>query len=141
MTCRLSLARPRTSSTPELPQVQWQTGRDAQLPTQVKVLEIGRAAWWPSADDPHPNKRTVAGEIHVPGDLVPHCQIMHFVLEYAVVFNVLQAMGFSPMGTHKGPLLSEIVEIATAHARGPRPRTYVPLEYRDDIPRPQPLGR
>ncbi|KAI0671684.1 hypothetical protein C8Q78DRAFT_791238 [Trametes maxima] len=99
-------------------------------PTTVKTIERAAASWWkgPSTEEPALTK-TFAGELLVPGDLVPACQILHYGHEYEIAFHGLSAIGFTQNVLPKKPLLTEAVGVVTAFAQAPQPRSYIPPEY------------
>ncbi|CAA7267040.1 unnamed protein product [Cyclocybe aegerita] len=91
--------------------------------------DTGRAVWWPStAADAHSdsNTRYLEGEIRLEKDLRPTSEMGHFSISYAVVLCPFTAVGFSSDST---ALLSEPVEIATMHPKGPRTNAYSPPAY------------
>ncbi|KJA16442.1 hypothetical protein HYPSUDRAFT_147727 [Hypholoma sublateritium FD-334 SS-4] len=97
------------------------------------VEDMGSASWWPSADVPStPNTRYLEGEIRLPKDLRPTSEMGHFSISYTAVLGPFTAVGFTSEST---ALLSEPVEIATFHAKGPRTNAYAPPAY--DLPSPR----
>ncbi|KAF5372740.1 hypothetical protein D9615_010121 [Tricholomella constricta] len=75
------------------------------------VKEVGSATWWPSAGVRyHSSVRHMEGEIRLAKDLRPSTVVGHFSI-------------------YTRSLLSEPVEIATMHAKGPRPQAYSPPAY------------
>ena len=113
----------------------------------MTCYERAVASWWRVSGDPWPpSTRTFAGELLIPGDLVPASHILHYghevscsalglchllmpTMQYELVLYPLTAVGFSPVTSPKHALLSEPVAIVTAFAQGPRPRSYIPPEY------------
>ncbi|OCH94826.1 hypothetical protein OBBRIDRAFT_788829 [Obba rivulosa] len=99
---------------------------------EMRSQELETAVWWRSAEDTlvqDRNKRSFSGEIQIPTHLAPRCSILSFTLDYAVVLYPFQVVGFSSATSPKEPLISQKVEIVTAHAAGPRPRAYAPPGY------------
>ncbi|KAG5338117.1 hypothetical protein C0989_008195 [Termitomyces sp. Mn162] len=96
-------------------------------PWNETVENIASAVWWPSAgtDDP-PGVRHLEGEIKLGKDLRPTTSIGRFSVTYHVV---LCPFNMPHSSSEDRSLLSEPVEIATMHARGPRPRAYSPPAY------------
>jgi hypothetical protein len=98
------------------------------------VENAGTAVWWPSNDAiNNDSTRYFEGEIRLAKDLRPTSTMGHFSISYAVVLGPFVAVGFS---SDSEALLSEPVEIATMHAKGPRTNTYSPPDY-DHHPRPR----
>ncbi|KAI0833421.1 hypothetical protein BC628DRAFT_1414218 [Trametes gibbosa] len=106
-----------------------------RLATQVtmKSFERASASWWrtPAADRVGRPTKVFAGELLVPEDLVPACHILHYGHEYELNFYGWSVVGFTPNAGLKIPLLSEPVGVVTAFAQAPRPRSYIPPEYRN----------
>ncbi|KAJ8495957.1 hypothetical protein ONZ51_g1381 [Trametes cubensis] len=107
-----------------------------RLPAQltVKAFERASASWWKfpsptSASAPAPTTKTFAGELLIPEDLVPGCQILHYGHEYELCLYPFNVVGFTPSTPQKKPLLSERVGIVTAFAQAPRPLSYIPPRY------------
>ncbi|KIM40544.1 hypothetical protein M413DRAFT_445987 [Hebeloma cylindrosporum] len=106
------------------------------------VEDMGRAVWWPSTDArSDADIRHLEGEIKLAKDLRPTSEMGHFSISYAVVLCPFTATGFS---SDSAALLSEPVDIATFHAKGPRTNAYAPPAYdsssrRNDGPYPQTL--
>ncbi|TFK94068.1 hypothetical protein K466DRAFT_477317 [Polyporus arcularius HHB13444] len=103
--------------------------------TTMKCYDRGNASWWRApVDGAHfiAPAKVFAGEIMVPEDLVPGCQILHYGHEYEVVLYPLTAVGFTPNAPPEEILVSERVTIVTAFAQGPRPRPHVPPEYNSE---------
>ncbi|OJT03374.1 hypothetical protein TRAPUB_6043 [Trametes pubescens] len=100
-----------------------------EVQTTIKTLERATASWWrvPAVDEP--GVKAFAGELRVPADLVPACQILYYGHEYELVFQGLGAVGFTPITASKKPLLVEPITIVTAFAQAPRARSYIPPEY------------
>ncbi|GBE88581.1 hypothetical protein SCP_1303980 [Sparassis crispa] len=117
-----------------------ETSAEEQPLKEVRSRSIGRAVWWPPENEVQlPNRRTLAGEIHIPEAVSPRCHILNFNLDHMVVIEPFQAVGFIP--SEKKPLLRESVEIVTAFAEGPRPRAYMPPHYDgEDLEEPRPVG-
>ncbi|KAF8071809.1 hypothetical protein FPV67DRAFT_1560575 [Lyophyllum atratum] len=94
---------------------------------QETVEDVGSASWWPSAGvRSHSSVRHMEGEIKLAKDLRPTTAVGHFSITYHVVlhpFNVPHCT------SDNRSLLSEPVEIATMHAKGPRPHVYSPPAY------------
>ncbi|KAI0368609.1 hypothetical protein BV20DRAFT_968964 [Pilatotrama ljubarskyi] len=98
--------------------------------TTVKTYERAFASWWRnSSESQGESTKTFAGELLVPDNLVPACQILHYGHGYELAFCTLSAVGFTPAVAQKKALLSVPVGIVTAFAQGPRPRPYRPPEY------------
>ncbi|KAI0635876.1 hypothetical protein C8Q77DRAFT_1155628 [Trametes polyzona] len=97
----------------------------------VKTYERAHVQWWraPTVGSAETDTKTFAGELAVPDDLVPPCQILHYGHEYELVFHGLEAVGFTPTAGSKKTYLSEPVVIVSAFAQGPRPKSYIPPEY------------
>jgi len=88
---------------------------------------MGKAVWWPSTDTrSDQNTRHLEGEIKLAKDLRPTSEMGHFSISYAVVLCPFTAAGFS---SDSAALLSEPVDIATMHAKGPRTNAYAPPAY------------
>ncbi|TFK40192.1 hypothetical protein BDQ12DRAFT_680492 [Crucibulum laeve] len=88
------------------------------------------AVWWPSleaAEDSSLCTRTVNGELHLKIDMKPTSAMAHFRVEYTLVLFPFDAIAFESADTE--PLALQSVEITTAYAPGPRPRTYAPPGY------------
>ncbi|KAI0327814.1 hypothetical protein GY45DRAFT_1327117 [Cubamyces sp. BRFM 1775] len=108
-----------------------------RLPAQltVKAFERASASWWklPSpttgASASAPTTKAFAGELLIPEDLVPGCQILHYGHEYELCLYPFNVVGFTPSTPQKKPLLSERVGIVTAFAQAPRPLSYIPPQY------------
>ncbi|RPD60021.1 hypothetical protein L226DRAFT_486562 [Lentinus tigrinus ALCF2SS1-7] len=100
--------------------------------TTMKCYDRGNASWWHAPlDAAHASTsaKVFAGEIAVPEDLTPGCQILHYGHEYEVVLYPLTPVGFTPNAPPTEALVSEVVTIVTAFAQGPRPSSHVPPEY------------
>ncbi|KDR78972.1 hypothetical protein GALMADRAFT_63777 [Galerina marginata CBS 339.88] len=101
------------------------------------VEDMGTAVWWPSTDSRSDSTcRYLEGEIRLAKDLRPTSEMGHFSISYAAVLCPFIAVGFS---SDSAALLSEPVEVATMHAKGPRtnaysPPAYDPLSRRNDDP-------
>lgn len=105
------------------------------------VEDVATAVWW--AAPPHEacrsdaHTRHLEGEIPLPKDLRPSCEIAHFSISYSVVLSPFKAANYS---SDSATMVSEPVEIATMYAKGPRPNTYAPPAYDagrgDDLTRP-----
>ncbi|GLB40290.1 hypothetical protein LshimejAT787_0801610 [Lyophyllum shimeji] len=94
---------------------------------QETVEEVGSASWWPSAGiRSHSGVRHLEGEIKLAKDLRPSTAIGHFSISYQVVLHPFDVTNCT---SESRPLLSEPVEIATMHAKGPRPHAYSPPAY------------
>ncbi|EIW57486.1 uncharacterized protein TRAVEDRAFT_29565 [Trametes versicolor FP-101664 SS1] len=95
----------------------------------IKTIERASASWWrvPAVDEP--GVKAFAGELRVPAELAPACQILHYGHEYELIFRGLGAVGFTLVTESKKPLLVEPITIVTAFAQAPRARSYVPPEY------------
>ncbi|KAH9850287.1 hypothetical protein C2E23DRAFT_735463 [Lenzites betulinus] len=105
-----------------------------RLATQVIVKSYDRAnaSWWrtPSEDSLNGKTKVFAGELIIPEELVPACQILHYGHEYELAFRGWSVVGFTPNVDSKKPLLTEPVGVVTAFAQAPRPRSYIPPEYK-----------
>jgi len=118
-------------ATYELDLLQYHDATNTHRSLETKTRQISRAGWQlqPLNDDPasgqRPTTRILYGELHIPEDTPPRCHILNFQLEYAVVMNSFQAIGFTTASTSE-PLLSESVVVGTAFASGPHPRAYLP---------------
>lgn len=96
------------------------------------VQEVGSASWWPSAGvQSHPNARHMEGEIKLAKDLRPSTAIGHFSVSYHVSLQQFDVPHYQAQ--EKRPLVSEPVEIATTHAKAPRPKAYAPPEYTSTV--------
>ncbi|KAF8968052.1 hypothetical protein BDZ97DRAFT_449634 [Flammula alnicola] len=94
------------------------------------VEDMGTAVWWPSTDSrSDSNTRHLEGEIRLAKDLRPTSEMGHFSISYSAVQCPFAAVGFT---SDTAALLSEPVEIATMHAKGPRTNAYAPPAY--DLP-------
>ncbi|PIL35629.1 hypothetical protein GSI_02357 [Ganoderma sinense ZZ0214-1] len=103
-----------------------------RLSAQITVKSQIRATakWWKfSSSNPAPSTRAFAGELLVPADLPPACQILHYGHEYEFAFTSLSAVGFTPTAPSKNAFLTEPINIVTAFSQGARPRSYIPPEY------------
>jgi len=90
--------------------------------------DVASAVWWPSGTSrSNPCTRHLEGEIRLAKDLRPSSAIAHFSITYSVVLCAFDVAGYSSIDS--GPLLAEPVEIATMHAKGPRPKVYSPPAY------------
>ncbi|KAF5391526.1 hypothetical protein D9757_002502 [Collybiopsis confluens] len=86
------------------------------------------ASWWtPSAQlsEKETFRRNLCGEIVLPPNLKPTTFIGRFRLEYSVVLFSFDSVGFEPSGD-QNILLTHPVQIATAFAPGPLPKSYAP---------------
>ncbi|KZT07606.1 uncharacterized protein LAESUDRAFT_650910 [Laetiporus sulphureus 93-53] len=93
---------------------------------ETRHHEIARAVWTHLDDDPaRPHRRKLAGEIHIPEHTAPRCSFLKLQIKHTVVLDKFEAEGFVQAESMISPLLSEKVEIATAHAPGPKPRKYI----------------
>ncbi|KAF8150704.1 hypothetical protein B0H34DRAFT_149037 [Crassisporium funariophilum] len=91
------------------------------------VEDMGSAVWWPSSDNRSDSTtRHLEGEIRLAKDLRPTSEMGHFSISYAVVLCPFNAVGFTSDST---VLISEPVQIATMHAKGPRTNAYSPPAY------------
>ncbi|KAF9563247.1 hypothetical protein CPC08DRAFT_761006 [Agrocybe pediades] len=93
------------------------------------VEDMGMAVWWPSIAVDASSTSTVRhleGEIRLAKDLRPTSEMGHFSISYAVVLSPFTAVGIS---ADSATLLSEPVEIATMHPKGPRTNAYSPPAY------------
>ncbi|KAH9481700.1 hypothetical protein JR316_0006227 [Psilocybe cubensis] len=91
------------------------------------VEDMGTAVWWPSTDSRSTSAvRYLEGEIRLAKDLRPTSEMGHFSISYSVVLSPFAAVGFS---CESAALLSEPIEIATMHAKGPRTNAYSPPAY------------
>ncbi|KAF9524862.1 hypothetical protein CPB83DRAFT_773149 [Crepidotus variabilis] len=93
------------------------------------VEDVGKAVWWPSTSQDARSDATtrhLEGEIRLAKDLRPTSEMGHFSISYAVVLSPFTATGFM---SDSAALLSEPVEIATMHPRGPRTNAYAPPAY------------
>lgn len=108
------------------------------------VEDMGTAVWWPSAGiRSKSNIRHLEGEIKLAKDLRPTTSVGHFSIsvstsaiplfffthllhQYQVVLRPFDVPYFT---SDSWSLLSEPVEIATMHAKGPRPHAYSPPAY------------
>ncbi|RDB25527.1 hypothetical protein Hypma_006735 [Hypsizygus marmoreus] len=92
------------------------------------VEEVSTAVWWPSASlSSTPTSRHLEGEIKLGKDLRPTTSAGHFSISYQVVLRPFDVPHFA--SENRSLLLSEPVEIATMHAKGPRPQAYSPPPY------------
>ncbi|KAJ3564409.1 hypothetical protein NP233_g8319 [Leucocoprinus birnbaumii] len=92
------------------------------------VEDVGSASWWPSRTvQSNTYTRELEGEIQLPKDLRPSSDMGHFSISYSVALNPFEAAGFQP--DSGATLVSEPVEIATMHARGPRATPFAPPSY------------
>ncbi|KAF8896106.1 hypothetical protein BD779DRAFT_1433414 [Infundibulicybe gibba] len=91
------------------------------------VEDVGSAVWWAAAN-PASNAyaRHLEGEISLAKDLRPSSAMGHFSITYSVVLCPFDAANFT---SDSASLLSEPVEIATMHAKAPRPVAYAPPAY------------
>ncbi|KAF9048581.1 hypothetical protein BJ165DRAFT_1526021 [Panaeolus papilionaceus] len=97
------------------------------------VEDMGTAIWWPATDaQNNATTRHLEGEIKLEKDLRPTSEMGHFSISYSVALCAFAAVGFQSDGPNS-TLLSEPVEIATMHPRGPRTNAYAPPAY--DTPR------
>jgi hypothetical protein len=94
------------------------------------VEDVGSAVWWPSSDSPVTENdlhvRQLEGEIKLAKDLRPSSEMAHFSLQYFVVLCPFKAANYT---SDTSALLSEPVDIATMHAKGPKPKSYAPPAY------------
>ncbi|KAJ8494406.1 hypothetical protein ONZ45_g13242 [Pleurotus djamor] len=98
------------------------------------VEDVGRAVWWPSLNGRGDDFiRYLDGEIKLAKDLKPSCSIAHFSVSYSVDICPFDSPGFS--SSHTERLHSQVVDIATMYARGPKPRSYAPPNYSSSAPR------
>ncbi|KAI9057333.1 hypothetical protein FKP32DRAFT_1615457 [Trametes sanguinea] len=98
--------------------------------TTVKCIVRATASWWKApCTGVSEMTRTFAGELLVPEDLVPACQILHYGHEYELCLYPFRAIGFTPSAPMTAALVSEPVNIVTAFAQGPRPLSYIPPRY------------
>ncbi|CAL1710189.1 unnamed protein product [Somion occarium] len=86
--------------------------------------EIKSAVWWPTRHGT--TYRALDGEIHLPRELKPSCCIGRFRLSYTIDVYPLKAVAFIPDSEDARPLASQVVDMVTAYAPGPRPRVYCP---------------
>ncbi|KAF9466644.1 hypothetical protein BDZ94DRAFT_1157821 [Collybia nuda] len=102
------------------------------------IEEMGTAVWWPCMSlSSSAHSRHFEGEVKLPKDLRPTSAMGHFSISYSLVlrpFNVVHLVSDSRS------LLSEPVEIATMHSKGPRPQAYAPPAY-DTTPAIRPHDR
>lgn len=99
----------------------------AEVAWNESVADMGAATWWPSPNYRRdPSARYLDGEIKLAKDLRPTSAVAHFKVAYSVVLRPFQVAHFCP--DMQGSL-SEPVEIATMHAKGPRPHAYSPPAY------------
>jgi hypothetical protein len=91
------------------------------------VEDMGTATWWPSTDARSDSTtHHLEGEIRLAKDLRPTSEMGHFSISYAAILCPFTAVGYS---SDSAALLSEPVEIATMHAKGPRTNAYSPPAY------------
>ncbi|KAI1797174.1 hypothetical protein LXA43DRAFT_877820 [Ganoderma leucocontextum] len=96
------------------------------MKTQIRAT----AKWWKISTAGTPTSvRTFAGELLVPEDLAPACQILHYGHEYELAFTSFSAVGFAPTVPSKNAFLTEPINIVTSFSPGARPRSYIPPEY------------
>jgi len=94
------------------------------------IEDVNSAVWWPSVEGGRAadyNWRRLDGEIRLPKDLKPSSAVAHFSISYAVVLCPFEAEQFKSADAR--PLQVEPVEIATKHARGPKPKPFSPPGY------------
>ncbi|KAJ7285202.1 hypothetical protein C8J57DRAFT_1290710 [Mycena rebaudengoi] len=109
---------------------------DANADLSVDPVEdIAAASWWPTQDHAQGTqhgvrRRRLEGEIQLPANLKPSCQIAHFAVEYTVEVLPFKAIAFVSVDDTGQPLLSQRVEVTTMFARDcPRPRTFAAPQY------------
>ncbi|KAG6900823.1 hypothetical protein C0993_000142 [Termitomyces sp. T159_Od127] len=96
-------------------------------PWKESVEDIGSAIWWlPAGTGGQPGVRHLEGEIKLGKDIRPTTSMSHFSITYHVV---LRPFNVPHSSSEDRSLISEPVEIATMHARGPRPQAYSPPAY------------
>jgi hypothetical protein len=94
------------------------------------VEVMNSAVWWPSVEGGRStewNSRRLDGEIRLAKDLQPSSAVAHFSVNYVVTLCPFEAEQFKSAETQ--PLLTLPVEIATKHARGPKPKPFSPPGY------------
>ncbi|KAL0954347.1 hypothetical protein HGRIS_003341 [Hohenbuehelia grisea] len=92
------------------------------------IEDVGRAIWWPTLDGRGDEFiRYLEGEIPLAKDLKPSCNVAHFSISYFVTVCPFDSTGFA--SSDSDSLLSEPVEIASMHAKGPKPRSCAPPSY------------
>jgi hypothetical protein len=95
---------------------------------QESLREFAKAVWLPSVTMQSDRfNRHLEGEIRIPKDSKPTTLIDHFSISYSVVLRSFNVSGFKSANSEI--LLSEVVDIATTHARIPRSIAYAPPAY------------
>ncbi|KAM5535990.1 hypothetical protein V8D89_010430, partial [Ganoderma adspersum] len=123
---RLALVERTTFGDDNRPRFSRRLSAQVTMKSQIRAT----AKWWRfSTSNPTPSTRTFAGELLVPEDLPPACQILHYGHEYELAFTSLSAVGFTPAAPSKNAFLTEPINIVTAFSQGVRPRSYIPPEY------------
>jgi hypothetical protein len=93
------------------------------------VEEVSNASWWPSTTMSNTaTTRHLEGEVRLPKDMRPSSDMGHFSISYTLALCPFEVAGFKP-DTPNVTLISEPVEIATLHAKGPRVLPYSPPAY------------
>ncbi|KAH7909934.1 hypothetical protein BJ138DRAFT_1066149 [Hygrophoropsis aurantiaca] len=85
---------------------------------------VASAMIWLARDNDDSHTRYLEGEIPLPNDLTPSTILDDFEVSYSVVLLPFEVHGFTPHRPDNDPLSEVSVEIATAYAPGPRPRSY-----------------
>ncbi|KAJ3555049.1 hypothetical protein NM688_g2788 [Phlebia brevispora] len=105
-----------------------------QGPLVTQSTDIASGKFWQAdvSRDKEAGSRELVGEIIVPADVSPACDILDLALGYAVVVHSFKAAGFTPAAQSAKPLLKEDIKIATLPAAGPLPLPRTPPSYEDD---------
>ncbi|KAJ7177035.1 hypothetical protein C8R46DRAFT_889265 [Mycena filopes] len=107
----------------------------SMMPTSVdaaqEFTDVASAVWWERPSDTDgAHRRTLEGEIHVPGNVVATARVdaAQFSVTYTVELLPSASIQFTP--TTQSPLLSVPVTIATMYPTdAPRPIGYAPPSY------------
>ncbi|KAK0480075.1 hypothetical protein IW261DRAFT_110475 [Armillaria novae-zelandiae] len=104
------------------------------VPKRWKVTseDLGTGVWWPVREDGQEHSKRLNGEIKLSQNLKSTCVIGNFVVQYSVVVLPFSATAFVSEDLGK-PLAEFDIEIATAHASGPRPLTYAQHPSDDEV--------
>ncbi|PPR04012.1 hypothetical protein CVT24_010505 [Panaeolus cyanescens] len=94
----------------------------------TKTREVGRALWWkpPKDVEQHSFTRYMAGEIHLAESLLPSSSCGFLKIDYFIELLPFHAPSFRFEGGRSTVLASQLIEIASTHARdGPIPIPFI----------------
>ncbi|KAH8100788.1 hypothetical protein BXZ70DRAFT_1064411 [Cristinia sonorae] len=93
---------------------------------------IGTAVWRQAFEDTgnSPHRRILHGDIVIPADTPPSCNIVNFHLQYTITLVDIKAVAFTPSAeSRRTPMHSELVPIVTVPAPGPLEASSLPPMY------------